>query len=318
VNKQAEKMDHSSVTYTLRLPSLLKARLERSAESSSLSLNQFILNLVENHYRLAGYVETTELINRGRNLRIDVKPDPMSAPGLPLSYFHIDSVEREVSIAKYGIGCSAGFLRLIGFSDKSNVEPVIADIGMALLNYHSRKNRDIAKLKWNLIPGVSNVRYFQQQDLKTQDGAYLTSVEQLLAAMQQDIWKDRCLATQELVFDQSALTITNDALRRAVQDAKNFSDKCLKLNHNDFAEHYASLSKKIEELKQNITAGFAIERSSADYDLLLESLFAGEVNARNSDEMSVAKSIFLTRKSFETPDDARTTEISRSGFSIEQ
>lgn len=178
----------SSITYTLRLPDVLKSRLERSAASRGMSLNQLILDIVDQHYRAAGFIPGTSIIATGRNLEIRVKATKNQA--FPMCFFYIDDPSREREVACYTVGFSAQFMWQLHIEQADQYE-VIAEVGLALIHYYNRLGRNITRLEWNQFPTIPSQRILQVQDAKTKDGSYIVSVEDFLRALQEGLWDDR-------------------------------------------------------------------------------------------------------------------------------
>lgn len=179
----------STVTYTLRLAKDLRLRLERSASHRGMSINQLILDLVDQHYQAAGFVPGKGIKSGGRNLEIRIK-DKHHPPGMPTCSFFVDDPSREREVACYTFGFSSQFMWQVHIEEADQYK-VIEEIGLALIHYYNRLGRNITKLEWDQFPTISNQRILQVQDAKTKNGSYILSVESFLCALQEGLWDDR-------------------------------------------------------------------------------------------------------------------------------
>lgn len=185
----------NSVTYTMRLPESWKTRLENSAANRNVSVNQFVLDIIDQHYKAAGFVEGTSIITNGRSLEIRVKQIKTHPPGMPMCFFYLDDLARGMEVACYTIGFSSQFMWQLGIEERQQYE-VIAELGMALLHYFNRQGLDITRLEWAQFPTIANRRVLQVQDGKTRDDVYIRTPEQFLSALQEDLWVDRLISVR--------------------------------------------------------------------------------------------------------------------------
>lgn len=182
----------TSVTCTLRLPEALKTRLENSAAIRNLSLNQYVLDIIDQHYQAAGFVEGTNVTTNGRNLQIRIKQIKTHPPGMPMCWFFLDDVPRNMEVACYTFGFSSQFMWQLQIDERQQYR-VIAEIGPSLLHYFNRQGLDITRLEWCQFPTIATRRILQVQDAKTRMGAYIRSAEQFLSALQEGLWLDRLM-----------------------------------------------------------------------------------------------------------------------------
>ncbi|MFA6213261.1 MAG: hypothetical protein WCT03_03905 [Candidatus Obscuribacterales bacterium] len=183
----------NTVTCTLRLAEALKARLENSASNRNISLNQHVLDIIEQYYRAAGFVDGCGIQANGRSLELHVKPVSAHPPGLPMCFFFLDDPSRNKEVACYSFGFSSRFMRQLRIEESQQYN-VISEIGLALIHYFNRNGQDITRLEWNQYPTISNRRILQFQDAKTRTDDDIHSVEQFLSALQDGLWSDRLVS----------------------------------------------------------------------------------------------------------------------------
>jgi hypothetical protein len=182
----------NTVTCTLRLTEALKARLENSASNRNISLNQHLLDIIEQHYKAAGFVDGTTIQANGRSLEIRVKQITTHPPGVPMCFFYLDDPSRNREVACYSFGFSSQFMRQLKIEENQQYN-VISEIGLALIHYFNRNGQDITRLEWNQFPTITNRRVLQVQDAKTRTDACILSADQFLSALQEGLWSDRLM-----------------------------------------------------------------------------------------------------------------------------
>jgi len=107
-------------------------------------------------------------------------------------------------------------------------------------------------------------------------------------------------ALDEIVMDGETLGTVIRAIIDAADEAKVFSDKCLHLGSNDYGSHYRKVCNQFIDLRNRLVHGqMGLVRWSSSHSLLIEALHAAEVKARNSGNMSLAKTYFEARQSIE-------------------
>ncbi len=206
----------SSVTCTLRLPEALKTRLENSAENRKISLNQHVLEIIEQYYKASGFVDGTTIDANGRTLEIRVAKIKTHPPGMPMCFFYLDDPSRDKEVACYSFGFSSQFMWQLKI-DESQQYNIIAEIGRALIHCYNKHGHDITRLEWNQFPTISNRRVLQIQDTKTRTEASIRSSEQFLSALQEGLWSDRLMnAHSRSNIDASAI----DAVLTTLQQNK--------------------------------------------------------------------------------------------------
>jgi hypothetical protein len=181
----------NSVTYTLRLPEALKTRMETSADNRKISLNQLILDIIDQHYKAAGLTQGTTISTNGRTLEIRVK-QIQHPPGMPMCNFYLDDAARGMEVACYTLGFSSQFMWQLQVVESQQYQ-AIAEIGMALLHFFNRQGLDITRLEWTQFPTIDTRRVLQMQDAKTRTGVFIRTVEQFSSALQEDLWLDRLM-----------------------------------------------------------------------------------------------------------------------------
>lgn len=182
----------SNTTYTLRLPEALKTRMEASADNRKISLNQLILDIIDQHYKAAGFAQGTSISTNGRNLEIRIKKIQAHPPGMPMCFFYLDDMARGMEVACYTFGFSSQFMWQLQIDENHQYE-AIAEIGMALLHFFSHQGLDITRLEWCQFPTMGTRRVLQMQDAKTRTGAFIRTAEQFSSALQENLWLDRLM-----------------------------------------------------------------------------------------------------------------------------
>jgi hypothetical protein len=169
-----------------------QSRLQNSADNRNISLNQHVLDIIDQYYTTAGFVASTSILANGRSLDIRVKKITTHPPGVPMCFFYLDDQARNMEVACYAFGFSSQFMRQLKIEESQQYN-VIAEVGLALIHHFNRHGRDITRLEWNQFPTISNRRILQVQDAKTRTDSYILSAEQFLSALQEGLWSDRLM-----------------------------------------------------------------------------------------------------------------------------
>ena len=209
---------NASVTHTIRMPESLKARLEHSAANQNMSISQFVVHVLEQHYLAAGFASREIVVSRGRNLEIRIAPIN-HVVGQPSLMFFLDDSMRKREIGAYKIGISAEVESRFLF-EKGDVYQAIEEIGIALLHFYNRLGRNLGQLSWKQFPNDHSFRLLEPKDLKTNLGIHLMTLEEFLLALAEGQWTDRCdtaLSTDSLPnIDESV----REALKRLWEENK--------------------------------------------------------------------------------------------------
>ena len=114
-------------------------------------------------------------------------------------------------------------------------------------------------------------------------------------------------ALDEFVMDSQTLAMCIQALNDGSDEAIAFAEKCvLKSGNAEYSAHYKNLAKQMKDLRNRLAHGqMRMVRWSSEHSLLIEALHAAEVKARNSDNLTLAKTYFETRRTIE--DQANTS-----------
>lgn len=116
-------------------------------------------------------------------------------------------------------------------------------------------------------------------------------------------------ALDEFVMDGETLGTVIQALNTAADEAEVFANKCRLMGHSDYSSHHLKIAKQMKQLCKRLGhEQSSLVRWSSEHSLLIEALHAAEVKARNSENMSLAKSYFETRQKIE--DQANTKRSS--------
>jgi hypothetical protein len=231
-----------SVTYTLRLPEKLKGRLEATATNRGLSLNQLILEIIDQKYLAAGFSDRMTVQTRGRSLVVRVRELKNHPPGMPMCHFFLDDPTRGMEVACYTFGFSEQFMRQLHIKEGQQYES-IADLGLALLHHFNKTGLDITRLEWCQFPTISDRRIFQVQDGKTRGTqVFITSIEQFIAALHEELWLDRYLSVHAK-RNLDARTL-NELRQVAPQDKEILLDNIVEFEPT---KRFAKIEEAIEE-----------------------------------------------------------------------
>lgn len=254
-----------TVTYSLRLPEELKARMEHSAANRKLSLNQYILDILEQHYSATGYLEGSSLIVGERTLDTRVKR-LAHPPGMPMCHIFLDDDSRGREVACYVLGFSSQFIWQLQI-DESRQYEVIREVGQALLHALNRQGIDVTRLEWCQFPTMSNRRILQIQDAKTRTGASIRSVDQFLVALKEGLWVDRLLNARAMTAIDG---LTVDAAMTLFQQNKEL--KMENIIEFEPSKRFAKVEEAIDEAVDKARReGCTLRFNCNDFVMLIDS-----------------------------------------------
>lgn len=198
-----------SETYSLRMPTELKKRLERLAESQNRSLNQQILRILNVYVSPNEEPSTIFRGPSGRFLQIQADPIKDALQDATLLFFKIIDTRNDHEVKTINFGLGRTLLRDFHIKEPDRDDAVL-QIGSALLKFYSSQGIEPEHLSWNqyIHLGYPNMRVIHSSEVP----AEIATLEEFLNALAEDDWTDYFLVGNYL----------ND-INRAVSEASSIS-----------------------------------------------------------------------------------------------
>jgi hypothetical protein len=184
LHKMTEKAE--LVNYTLRLPEDYRRRLELEAKARGRSLNQQLVRVIEMFFAQAGYASDL-VVCAGETFRI-LPSLAYDTPAETAWDFALEDLRTGKEAAMYVLGIDRGFAQALKISDKAQAAK---EVGLALLNFHARKERDIRCLSWTQPSSFTGKR------ILTEIEAGVETLPDFLEQLAQGQWEDRWLIPEE-------------------------------------------------------------------------------------------------------------------------
>ncbi len=196
-------------TYTLRLPSQLRKRVERLAQSNEVSLNQQIVRILEEYFMEAG--DQTGLVKTpaGRVLQISCDRATGQTEWVVAVFVSLTETRIAKTVATITFGIAQGVLEDLKVA-KKDYDSVTEEIGKALIQYLLGQGIEPEALCWTQYASsdTPQKRFLKADDIS--DG--IRTPEDFLAALTRGDWFDKHFAGNYI-----------HTLNRKVCDVDNFA-----------------------------------------------------------------------------------------------
>lgn len=181
-------MGEKTSNISIRIPDEYRKRLQVQADKKGVSFNAHVLRVIEIHLMSSGFGPTSVTSSSGRLFQIRYEPYLDNVDETSWAFF-IDEPKFEKERAYYIIGIGRTILRDWQIKDKATVSK---EVGLALLNYYSRKGMEIDRLTWNQYPGPDNDgrRVLQVAEVPE-------TLEEFLDLLLADNWTDQFVKQDE-------------------------------------------------------------------------------------------------------------------------
>ena len=176
------------INYTLRLPEEYRRRLELEAKARGRSLNQQIIRILEIYFAASGYA--SELISSAGQMFQVQAALAHDTSSETVWEFSLENFKTGKEEAHYLIGVDRTFNRDLKIADKVQAAK---EVGLALLNLHVQKGRDIRALSWTQNPAFDGKRVIFRSELPDE----IETLPDFVELMAKGQWQDGFLVPDE-------------------------------------------------------------------------------------------------------------------------
>jgi hypothetical protein len=180
-------MKKESETFSLRVPSDLKKRLERLAEIQNRSLNQQIVRIL--HLYVSPVEEPSTIFKSpsGRFLEIHADPIKEGLQDATLSFLRIVDTRNDMEVKTINFGLGRTLLRDFHVKDSDRDEAVL-QVGCALMRFYASQGVEPEHLSWKqyMHLNYSNMRVIHSSEVPPE----IATLEEFLKALAEDDWTD--------------------------------------------------------------------------------------------------------------------------------
>jgi hypothetical protein len=199
------------INYTLRLPEDYRRRLELEASARGRSLNQQIIRVIEMYFAGAGY--PGGLISSGEQMfqvHTELVDDGLSET---VCEFSLENFKTGKVEAHYLIGINRTLIEDLKISDNTQAAK---EIGLALLNFHAKKGRDIRSLCWT--------QFERKRVITDSEVVNIETVPDFLELLAKGQWTDELLVPDEELEAIKTMLITARLEQKSAEIIKHMND----------------------------------------------------------------------------------------------